>query len=199
MRPFASRSGGGRCHVIDVSVPERDEELVRRTLAGDTGAFEVLVRRYRRAALARALAVLRDPADADDVAQESFVQAHQQLAVCADPARFGGWLLTIVHRRALNQARTIRRRRVVPLSDALPAAGADAPLEALHRAELRRELLAALEHLTSVQRAVVLLADVEHWSHDEIARSLGLSVLMSRRHLSDARKRLRGILKTSTR
>ena len=181
------------------SVTEQsDGELVHRTLAGAQDAFEVLVRRHRRAALARALAVVGDPADADDIAQEAFVHAYEQLATCRQPERFAAWLLTIVHRRSLNRLRTIRRRRAVPLESDLVAERSDGPLQELERADLRSRLLAALARLKPIQREIVLLADVEHWSHERIASATGVSVLMSRRHLSDARRRLRDLLSPST-
>jgi len=175
-----------------------DEALVHQTLAGAQDAFAALVRRHRRAALARALAILGDPADADDIAQEAFVHAYEQLATCRQPARFAAWLLTIVHRRSLNRLRTIKRRRLVPLDDTLPTQRGDSALRTLERADLRAQLLAALARLAPIQREVVLLADVEHWPHDRIAQATGISVLMSRRHLSDARRRLRALLAGTT-
>jgi RNA polymerase sigma-70 factor (ECF subfamily) len=181
-----------------VAIELSDEELVHRTLAGEQDAFADLVRRYRRAALARALAILGDPADADDIAQEAFVHAYEQLATCRQPARFAAWLLTIVHRRSLNRLRTIRRRRLVPLDDAIPADRGDAPDRDLDQVDLRTRLLAALAQIAPIQREIVLLADVEHWPHDRIAEATGISVLMSRRHLSDARRRLRALLSPPT-
>lgn len=175
-----------------------DEELVHRTLAGEQDAFAELVRRHRRAALARALGLLGDPAEADDIAQEAFVHAHEQLATCRHPSRFSAWLLTIVHRRSLNRLRSIRRRRLVPLDDTIPAERHDAPIRELERADLRARLVAALSRLAPIQREIVLLADIEHWSHDQIAQATGVSVLMSRRHLSDARRRLRDLLSSSS-
>jgi RNA polymerase sigma-70 factor (ECF subfamily) len=181
-----------------VATEPSDEQLVQRTLGGEQQAFAVLVRRYRRAALARALAILGDPADADDIAQEAFVHAYEQLATCRQPSRFAAWLLTIVHRRSLNALRTTKRRRLAPLDDTMVAERSDAPVRELERADLRTQLLAALARLAPLQREVVLLADVEHWSHDRIAAATGISVLMSRRHLSDARKRLRALLTGTT-
>ncbi len=192
-----SRFVPGRCRISDVATESTDEELVHRTLAGEQNAFTGLVRRHRRAALARALAILGDPADADDIAQEAFVHAYEQLATCRHPDRIAAWLLTIVHRRSLNRLRGDRRRRVVPLDETVPAAGPDAPIANLERADLRSRLLAALSRLAPIQREVVLLADVEHWPHDRIAAATGISVLMSRRHLSDARRRLRTLLSPS--
>jgi RNA polymerase sigma-70 factor (ECF subfamily) len=182
-----------------VNTESSDAELVGRTLAGDTAAFAELVRRYRRAALARALAVLGDSFEAEDVAQDSFVQAYDQLGTCRDPARVGMWMLTITHRSALNRARSIKRRRAVPIDDVAAEAGAygagsNAATASLDRADLRASLTRALAELSPVQREVVLLSDLEDWSHAEIAERTGLSVTMSRRHLSDARRKLRALL-----
>jgi RNA polymerase sigma factor (sigma-70 family) len=176
-----------------------DAQLVDRTLAGDTSAYAELVRRYRRAALARALAVLGEQQEAEDVAQESFVQAYDQLGTCRDQSRFGAWLLAIVHRSSLNRARAIKRRRAVPLEPERDRAGdygvrENDAAEAMDRAELQKELLGALRQLSPVQREVVLLSDLEDWSHAEIAEQTGLSITMSRRHLSDARRKLRALL-----
>ena len=188
-----------RCHIRDVPSDQSDDELVHRTLAGDSAAFAPLVRRYRRAALARALAIVLDSLDADDVAQGAFVQAYEQLATLRDARRFDVWLMTIVHRRALNFVRTEKRRRTDPLTSAISASAADDAERALANRALRTRLLSALAQLPPVQRSVVLLADLEDWSHERIAASLGCSIAMSRRHLSDARRRLRKLLASEVR
>src|SRR5215207_4614100 len=141
---WPSRFVPGRCRITDVATESTDEELVHRTLAGEQNAFAGLVRRHRRAALARALAILGDPADADDIAQEAFVQAYEQLATCRHPERFAAWLLTIVHRRSLNRLRGDRRRRLVALDDTIPAERVEGPIGELERADLRARLLGAL-------------------------------------------------------
>jgi RNA polymerase sigma-70 factor (ECF subfamily) len=184
-----------------VNNPTGDADLVSRTLAGDTAAYAELVRRYRRAVLARAHAVLNDSAEAEDVAQDAFVQGYDQLGTCREPARFGAWLLTIVHRSALNRARSIRRRRQVPMETGTAESGAygasmNTASAQLDREDLRARLQRALSQLSPVQREVVLLADLEEWSHAEIAEKTGISITMSRRHLSDARRRLRTLLTT---
>ena len=177
-----------------MAIEATDEDLVHRTLAGEQNAFAELVRRHRRAVLARALGILGDPAEADDVAQEAFVHAYEQLATCRRPDRVASWLMTIAHRRSLNRLRSIRRRRHVPIHDAIPADASSTPGRELDRADLRQRLLDALKELTPIQREIVLLADLEHWSHERISATTGVSILMSRRHLSDARRRLRSLL-----
>lgn len=171
-----------------------DTELVVRTLDGDGRSFEVLVRRYRRVALARALALVSDPSDAEDVVQDAFIAAHTHLRTLRNPARVGPWLMTMVRNRAFNAERSRRRRRTVPVDEHVPVDTQFASDRQLMRDDLRSELLQALRRLSSVQREVVLLADLENCAHAEIARLLGISVVMSRRHLSDARQRLRDFL-----
>ncbi len=179
---------------MEPSDTSTDAALIARILSGDADAFAPLVGRYRSAAISRALAVVREPAEAEDVAQESFVHAYAQLATCRDPSKFSSWFLTLVHRRALNRLRTISRRRAVPLEDTLPGSEGCVPEVRMANDELRRALSCALRQLSPLQRHIVLLADVERWPHLQIADAVGVSVHMSRRHLSDARRRLRELL-----
>ena len=111
------------------------------------------------------------------------------------PDRFGAWLAQIVRNRARNRLAYLRIRRALPLSaaDERPA-GAASPHADAEREELRRALLAALGGLPSVQREVVMLHDLEGVKHAEIAALVGCSEVMSRRHLSDARRVLRRTL-----
>lgn len=166
--------------------------LVARARKGEAGAFELLVRRYLRAAYAVALAVVGRPADAEDVAQDAWLTAFERLESCREPARFGGWLLRIVRNHALNFVDR-RRLRDVPRGEGPPEAASE-----MARSEeigLRGRLLDGLSRLTLQQREVVLLHDLEGWTHAEIAAALGTSEGMSRQHLFAARKQLRAFLK----
>ena len=161
-------------------------ELVRAARRGEPPAFDELARRHLRAAFAVALAVLGRPSDAEDVAQEAFVVAIERLDQCREPDRFSGWLLEIVRTRALN-ALARRARREGP--DPLDEAGAHADHGDV---ALRGRLLSALGELPRVQREVVLLHDLEGWTHAEIAAALGLTEVNCRQHLFTARRALRG-------
>ena len=163
-------------------------ELVKRARKGDPAAFDELVRRHLRAAYAVALAVLGRPADADDVAQDAFMVALEKLDDCRDPARFSGWLVQIVRNRALH---ALEKRKLRDPSDDV----ADAPSHAAHGdVVLRGQLLAALATLSPVQREIVLLHDLDEWTHAEIADALGLTETNCRQHLFTARRALRGAL-----
>lgn len=163
-------------------------ELVKRAREGEPAAFDELVRRHLRAAYAVALAVLGRPADADDIAQDAFLIALEKLDDCRDPARFSGWLVQIVRTRALHALE--KRKLRDPSDDAADAPSHAAPGDVV----LRRQLLAALATLTPVQREVVLLHDLDDWTHAEIADALGLTETNCRQHLFTARRALRGVL-----
>ncbi len=144
-----------------------------------------------RAAYAVALAVLGRPADAEDIAQEAFVVAIERLDRCRDPDRFSGWLLEIVRTRALNAFN--RRARRGASDTGVEELGGDAGTHGTPPGDssLRRRLLEALATLSVPQREVVLLHDLEGWTHAEIAAALDLSEVNCRQYLFTARRALR--------
>src|SRR5438132_13740023 len=79
-----------------------DAERVRRSISGDVGALEVLMRRHYRTAFAVAMAHSRVRADAEDACQAALAKAAERLASCRDPDRFAQWLCTIVRNHARN-------------------------------------------------------------------------------------------------
>ena len=163
-------------------------ELVARARRGESSAFDQLVRRHLRAAFAVALAVLGRPADAEDVAQEAFVAALERLDDCREPARFSGWLLQIVRNRALH---ALAKRKLRDPSDHVIELGRE---PVVGDVVLRAHLLVALAKLSPVQREVVLLHDLDEWTHAEIAEALELSEVNCRQHLFTARRALRAEL-----
>jgi RNA polymerase sigma-70 factor (ECF subfamily) len=173
---------------------ESDAELVAAVRRGSRAAAGVLAARYLRACRAVALAVTGEVAGAEDVCQDAFVYAMEHIDDCRRPERFGAWLFQIARNRARNHVRDQRPDRMlaldsVPLPDRLPSPADDA-----ERAQLRERLLAALDELPGDRREVVLLHDLEGWTHREIAERLELPPGTVRSHLHLARKRLRGLL-----
>jgi RNA polymerase sigma-70 factor (ECF subfamily) len=165
-----------------------DEELVRQASAGSAPAAEALVRRHLRAAIAVGLALLRQPEEAEDVAQEAMETAFRQLESCRDPSRFGPWLLSIVRNRARNR---LEQSRVRLRGAELLAGNAGMLGPEPDAGDRRARLLAALGALTEMQREVILLHDLESWTHAEIGTALGISEVNSRQHLFVARRLLR--------
>lgn len=172
---------------------ETDSALVARVLGGEVAAYDALVRRHFRMAFAVARAHSTSHADAEDVCQDAFLRAYERLRECAQPDRFAAWLMRIVRNQSINAREHHERRRGETLSGLEPADTAS-PADQFARHELQRELSAAVRTLSPVQREVLLLHDLEQGTHAQIAQLLGISEFMSRRHLSDARRKLRLVL-----
>lgn len=171
-----------------------DAELVRAAQTGDDDAFEALLWRHYDSAFAIALALAGDRDEAEDVVQDAFVRAWGRIGQCRKPEKFRAWLGSVVRSVALNRLQSRKRRRQTPLDTVSLTSDSASPAAAAEGRELRERLEAALRGLPEVQREAVVLYDLEGWSHAEVAELLGISVLMSRRHVSDGRKALREAL-----
>jgi RNA polymerase sigma-70 factor (ECF subfamily) len=152
-----------------------DEALVASIADGDEGALAALYDRYARPAYGLALRVVRDPALAQDALQEAFL-AVWRTAAAFDPGRASAqtWVLTLVHRRAVDLVRREERRRADPLPGQLPQpleGGAD---EEADLRERRRRVQAALAGLADDQRQALELAYYGGLSQSELAERLGV-------------------------
>src|SRR3954470_16068895 len=108
--------------VATVPTPIRNEtptdaQLVERTRNGDPSAFAVLVQRHERAVLAIAASLLGDRAEAQDMAQETFLRAHRNLGLLADPARFGPWVKRVAFGACVDWLRAFRPRFYQSIDD----------------------------------------------------------------------------------
>jgi RNA polymerase sigma-70 factor, ECF subfamily len=170
-----------------------DAELVARTLAGDRSAFGVLVERYTASVRRVARAVLSDPDDADDAAQDALLATLLKLKQY-DPRRpFGPWLMRVV----ANAAHDRRRRRKVRRTESLDGnvvGGTPGPDVETQRRALGLKLREALAQLPERRRLAVVLFDVEGYSHAEIGRILNIPEGTVRSEVFHARRALRVLL-----
>ncbi len=173
--------------------PQDEAALVARAVAGDRAAFGLLVERYAGVARRVARAVLGDPDDADDAAQDGLLSALVKLEQY-DPRRpFGPWLLRIVANAATDRRRRRKVRQAEPLDPAL-AAGGPRPDTVAERRELSEQLRRALAELPERRRIAVVLFDVEGYAHADIAHILGIPEGTVRSEVFHARRRLRVLL-----
>jgi RNA polymerase sigma-70 factor (ECF subfamily) len=177
---------------------EEDRDLVDRARAGETGAFETLVRRYQGWVFTLALRMVGDRAEAEDLAQDVFLKAYRGLRGFKGASRFSTWLYAIASHHCLNHLKARGRRgglRDDPpaLVDRLPdgAPRADALLE---RADLVRIVQAEMAHLTEEHRMVLILRDIQGLSYEEIARTLGVELGTVRSRLHRARMEMKARL-----
>lgn len=168
----------------------REREIILAAQRGDREAFAELVRLHQRRAYAVARAITATHEDAEDAVQEGFLHAYRALDRFRPEQAFGAWL----HRIVANAALDIGRRRRVRDADALSDAVAMPFRDPAEQDELRRRLAAGLGELSQRQRAVIVLHDVEGFTHGEIGGMLGIPEGTARSDLHHARAALRRTL-----
>jgi len=172
-----------------------DEELLELVARSDDRALAELYDRYARSAHGLALRVLRDPALAQDAVQEGFLAVWRHAgSFRAERAKPSTWILTLVHRRAVDLVRREERRRGDPL-EAAPeqASGAATAEEALLR-ERRRTVQAALAQLPAAERQALELAYYGGLTQSELAERLGVPLGTIKSRMFSGLRRLRDLL-----
>lgn len=183
-----------------------DGELVRRCKAGEREAFRELVERYQRKVVAIAVGILHDQEDALEVAQEAFTKAFVSLRQFKEKSSFYTWLYRIVVNLAIDRQRQRGRQPLLECEEdlsegeisagesILTGKGTD-PYEQVKDREVGKHIAAAIDELTPIHKAVIVLREVEGLSYDEISQVLQCSkgTVMSRLHY--ARKKLQSKLR----
>jgi len=150
--------------------------------------FRQWVEEYQDQAWTLARYMLKDPAEAEDVCQESFVKLwHHQSRIDAEKAR--PWLMKVVRNGCLDRIR--RRRPEAELEGLAEADQAPGPAEGLEQRDLGHRLKAAIEALKEPYRSLVVLRDIQEHSYEEVAGTLELSMSQVKVYLHRARKQLR--------
>ena len=158
-----------------------DQEIVERVKAGDTALYEIIMRRYNQRLYRVARAILHDDAEAEDVMQDAYVRAYQNLHQFAGRAPFSAWLTSVAVHEAIRRLHL--RNRNLQLDDTehngepvmnMVETSPD-PEKTASAAELSQLLEQALLGLPEQYRTVVMLRDVEEMSTSETAAALDLT------------------------
>ena len=159
-----------------------DEQVVARVLAGETALYELLMRRHNQRLYRVARAILRDDGEAEDVMQDAYVRAYQNLAGFEGRAKFVTWLTRIAVHEALARSRRRSRFQSLDSSDSSKgdlmtfATSSDrSPEQATYDRELAGVLERAIGSLSDDYRLVFMLRDVEGMSTEETADCLSLT------------------------
>ncbi|HEX6536363.1 MAG TPA: sigma-70 family RNA polymerase sigma factor [Gemmatimonadaceae bacterium] len=168
-----------------------DRFLIRRAIDGDERALRQLWSRYSPHIDAVVLRLAGDPDLAADIAQEVWIQIFRALPSYRGDAQFGTWAHRIAVNRTLNALRRIRRigKREVEIEDDTAVVEEDSD-----RAFLAASIERAAARLPEGARTVFLLHDVEGYTHEDIARELGITTGASKSQLFKARAKLRRLL-----
>lgn len=174
--------------------PSDPEGFLERLRAGESGAFEEMVKAYQHRLYGVALRMMGSPTEAEEVAQDAFLRAHRALADFRGESRLSTWLYAITSRLCLNRLASGESRMARHRADtieALPAREGDEPGGDLERREREAALHRAIAELPDERRMVVVLRDLEGLSYDEIAGALGIELGTVRSRLHRARLDLR--------
>ena len=192
-----------------------DGTLVSRVLDGNRKAFDELIVRYQRQAVAVSYRLLGNTQDALEVTQDAFLKAFSSLATLQKPEAFGGWLMRIVSNLSLNFRRGRKSGQQLPLDDLLggsePAAGGGGgastgvgsewmaksgdPLRTMESQEMGKKLQEALGQLPEKQRMAIIMFTIEQMPQKQVAEALDCSVEAVKWHVFQGRKRLKEMLK----
>lgn len=167
-----------------------EAQIIRKACAGDGSAIRLLYERYAPRVFAVVRRIAGDDDLAQDYAQEAWIRAIRALPTFRGDARFSTWLHRIAVNAALQALRKsqTRTKREAPMPQTVPVG--PAPGDAL----LEQRLEAALDRLPDGMRQVLILHDVEGYTHEEIGDVLGVTSGTSKSQLFKARARMREFL-----
>ena len=180
---------------------ENDSELVRRTLEGDSKAFDELVKRYVKLVHGVVFEAVRRSEEVDDLSQDVFCKAYLELTKLRKHSRFAPWLARMASNVSTDWLRghQVRRRpqlkgvvREGVLDAMLPVTGREkTPEQKLVEKEEREALMEALDRVRPEYRRVLILFHIEGCSYEQICRFLGLSFATVKMRLYKGKKLLR--------
>lgn len=186
---------------LPIVEPHPDIALVERSKAGDTAAFEVLVRQYDRQIYRTALHITQNREDAEDITQDVFFKAFQKLEQFQGNSKFSTWLVRIAVNESLMRLRRRKTSRTVSMDQdveteegAIPRDFAEwrpNPEQIFSQSELGDILRKTIAGLPPGFRTVFTLRDIESLSTEETAEALGLSIPAVKSRLLRARLQLR--------
>jgi len=176
-----------------------DPALALAARQGSDEAFRLLVERWQRPVYSLVVRLVRDPAAAEDLAQETFLKAHRSLGGYDPERKFGSWLLRIAHNAAIDWLRR-RHPEVVSLvrpageepeeETEVPDERGPTPEEAALGRDLGRALASALAGLRAEHREALLLRFQEGLAYDEIAEVMGIPLGTVKTFIFRARQEL---------
>ncbi len=190
------QSVGRKTLIAERSLPVTDHALARKSAEGDMDAFEQLYERHNRRVYSLCLRMMGNVQEAEDLAQEVFIQLFRKIGSFRGESAFTTWL----HRLTVNQVLMHFRKRSVKLE--LTTEDGETPEQIVRGTENhnrmpvidRIALDKAIAQLPPGYRTVFTLHDIEGHEHEEISRMLGCSIGTSKSQLHKARMKLRKVI-----
>lgn len=207
-RKIVSRISGSAAGKGDLTDPKQrqgndsnEAELIERAKQGDAQAFQALYEKHKRRVYSLCLRMTANTAEAEDLAQEAFLQLYRKIGTFRGESAFSTWL----HRLSVNVVLMHLRKKSLPvisLEESTQGGEEDTPKKDFGAEDLalagsidRLQLQRAVDDLPPGYRTIFVLHDVEGYEHNEIASIVGCSIGNSKSQLHKARMKLRDLLK----
>ena len=193
-------SAAGKGDLTDPKQKVNEAEAIERAKQGDEAAFEVLYHLHKRRVYSLCLRMVSNPTQAEDLAQEAFLQLFRKIGTFRGESAFSTWL----HRMTVNVVLMHLRKKGLPVVSLEETIETDeeTPKKELGTEDVRLtgsidrlQLQRAIDRLPPGYRTVFVLHDVEGFEHNEIAEMIGCSIGNSKSQLHKARLKLRDVLK----
>jgi RNA polymerase sigma-70 factor (ECF subfamily) len=170
-----------------------EARIIRQILEGDMESFRLLLQRYEKPVVRMIRNITGHSDSCEDVAQDVFFTAYRRLA-SFDAARssFSTWLFTIARNKSIN---TLRKKRVLPMSELPEGADCRDPADFLARKEVLTELDRVLQALPMRHRRAFVLAEFEKLPYEKIAQIEGAKLGTIKSRINRAKKKLRSALR----
>ena len=184
--------------------PEQELQIIKKVLDGDSNAFEELVLSNQKNVYNLALKMTKNEDDAQDISQEAFIKAYNQLEAFRGDSKFSVWLYRLTYNLCIDFLRKKPKAQVISLSAQQEESGdsfeieipdvRELPDDSVFRKELRTEIAQSIDELSDGHREVIVMREINDMSYTEIAETLGISEGTVKSRLARARLNLANIL-----
>ncbi len=170
----------------------KDQIYIDKVLQGDAASYSYLVEKYKDMAYTVAIKIVRNAEDAEEVAQDSFIKAFQQLRTFQGKSKFSTWLYTIVYRTAISKTRK-KKIEITNIDEYVIdnySTGGSSQIDELKREEQQKYIKAAIDKLPELDALLVTLFYINDNTLDEIEKITGYTKTNIKVRLFRARKKL---------
>ena len=175
---------------------DADLGIIRRIKNGEIDEFEILIKKYEKRLFVLTRNLLRTPDRVEDLVQEVFLAAYRNIhSFNPELGHFSTWIMRIARNKCLN---AIKKKKEIPISDVPEMPDRENPEEDLARKEAFRRLDQALKMLPPKHRIVFVLAEIQGFSHKEIAEIEKTRIGTGKFRISRAKEKLCTLLSEST-
>jgi len=180
---------------LEISLDITGNELVERCILGDAAGYQLLYSQYSKAMYNTALRILNNTADAEDILQESFIDAFRGLKDFQNRSTFGAWLKKIVINKSINKIKRKKEKWVDINQTDVYAIQQEEAYDEEEDVFRVAEIKKAIELLPDGYRTVLCLYLMEDYKHEDIAALLGISHATARTQYMRAKKKLLAIIR----